>query len=168
MSLLIIGLFLTTACNSDSNTEENSDMEVDSTDMVQDPNAPVPTTVSNEDLVTFMEIMTSLQPAGEAAQREMMDAVSSENMSVDEYMMIEQSKMNPEADIPAADMAKYEKASAKIEKIQANNKTKMEKMIEDKGMSVQKYEAILGAVQSNPAMMDQIMQIMEEKEAEQQ
>lgn len=163
MSLLIIGLFLTTACNEEGDAEDQSEVEVvDSTDVLPDPGAPVPTTVSNEELIMFMEIMNSLQPAGEAAQQEMANAVTSENMTIDEYMAVEQAKMNPEAEISDEDLKKYAKASAKVEKIQAENKAKMEKMIEEQGMSVQKYEIILAAVQTNPAMMEQIQMLMME------
>lgn len=165
MSLLIIGLFLTTACKDEGNAEDQSEVAVDSTDVLPDPGAPVPTTVSNEDLIVFMEIMNSLQPAGEAAQKEMAAAVASENMTVDQYMAVEQAKMNPEAEISDEDLQKYAKASAKVEKIQADNKVKMEKMIEEQGMSVQKYEIILAAVQSNPAMMEQIQMMMMEEQA---
>lgn len=166
MSLLIIGLFLTTACNEEGNAEDQNEMDADSTEMAQDPNAPVPTEVTNEDLIVFMEIMNTLQPAGEAAQREMAAAVESENMTVDQYMAVEQAKMNPEAEISDEDLEKYAKASAKVDKIQADNKAKMEKMIEEQGMTVQKYETILNAVQTNPAMMEQIQRMMMEEQGQ--
>jgi hypothetical protein len=123
-----------------------------------------PTKVSDEDLAQFVEAVQKIQPLSMNAQQEMMQAVQGAGMEPQRFSEIMQSQQMPEGssdlEISADEMAKYEKAQKEVEAIQEKVTGEMENSMKEVGITMERYEEILAAVQQDPAMMEKVQNMM--------
>lgn len=150
-----------------SETEDVTSVEGEAMEFDQQ----VPTgDVSEEELTTFVGIVQKLQPLGMEAQQKMLAAVEDEGIDVQRFTEIMNAQQMPEsdADISKEEMDKYEKAQDAVDKIQDDVQAQMNEIIEDNGMSTDRYEEIMMVVQQDQALMQRVQQMMQPDMGEQQ
>jgi hypothetical protein len=158
MWMLLAGVLSFTACGNKAETQEDESAEVLDEGMGID----IPTDVSDEDLRAFANLMTAMGPISEAAQMKMFEAIEDEGLALEKYIEL-QTEFNSNPDAPqmsAADKTKYEKASKKVSDITKQNDDEMNALLEQSGMSLEKYQGIMMAVQMNETLMNKLMAIM--------
>ena len=65
-----------------------------------------------------------------------------------------------EIEAAQSDVQKHAKAIEKIEKMQLEIQSEMEKIITDTNLTVEKYEQMAGALQSNPDLVKRLQKLM--------
>lgn len=117
--------------------------------------------VPDAELKKFAKAYQGIQVAQQEAQKKMMAVVEEQDMAIETFNQIHQAKMqNQEVDAPQKDVQKHAKALEKIEKMQPAIQAEMEKIITDADLTVETYEKIAGAIQSNPDLIQRLQKIM--------
>lgn len=118
-------------------------------------------TVPDAELQMFAKAYQGIQVAQQDAQRKMIAVLEEQELEIETFNKIQQAKMqNQEVEAPQADVQKHAKAAEKIEKMQPVIQAEMEKIIIDANLTIEKYEQIAGALQSNPDLMKRLQKLM--------
>lgn len=109
---------------------------------------------SSEELENFVEVVKVQQEK----EVEMMQAIQNEGLEIEEFNEILQVKQNPDAagDIPQEEEEKFAKASEQVIKLQQEMQTEVMQAINETGLGVQTYQAIVSAYQTNPEIQKEI------------
>lgn len=139
---------------------------VGSTAMAQTPQLPPQqqqqqVNVTDAELEKFAEAYQGIQVAQQEAQKKMIAAVEEQGMEIGTFNEIHQAKMqNQEVEASQDDLQKHAKAVEKIEKMQPAIQEGMEEIITDADLTVERYEQIAGAMQTNPELIQRLQKIM--------
>lgn len=165
-SLLILSLTFM-ACQSDSPPEQTTpDQSMQHDQMQQQPAAQIE--VSNDELEQFVEISTELQGIQMESQQDMVAIVENEELSLDIYNQIAESRHMEQSDenldVSAEDLEKYERASEGIAQVEIEVEAEMEEKIEENGMSMDRFREINIAMQQDPEMQQRVQQFMQQQQ----
>lgn len=117
--------------------------------------------VTNAELTKFAKVFQGLQVANQDIQRKMMAVIEAEEMDVATFNEIHKAKLeNTDVDAAPEDIAKHEKAVAKIEVMQVDFQKEMETLIKDSGLSIERYQEIATAMQSNQKLQQRLQKIL--------
>lgn len=122
------------------------------------------TEVSDGEIKQFVEAVQGIQAVEMSAQQKMMGEVAKEDMEVERFNEILQSMQNPEMEATPPteeESKKIQKITQGIEQIQMNAQQEMQSKIEDAGLSIERYQAIMTQVQSDPELQNRIQQSMQ-------
>ncbi len=122
------------------------------------------TEVTDSEIKQFVEAVQGVQAVEMNAQQKMMAEVAKEDMEVDRFNEILQSMQNPEMEVTPPteeENKKVEKITQNIEQVQAKAQEEMQAKIEDSGLSLERYQAIMTQVQSDPELQNKIQQSMQ-------
>lgn len=157
------------ACSSDQENESQADTQQNPPTQQQfQPNQnPVDIDVSDEELETFAEISMVAQQIQMGSQQEMLAAVEEEELDVQTYNTIAESRFNDQSDsdldVSDEDIEKFEAASQKIEGMQADVESDMMDAVEAEGMEMNRFMEINAAIQQDQELQQRIQQMMMEK-----
>lgn len=117
-----------------------------------------------EELEKFVDISTKVQTVQMGAQDTMVSAIKEEGMTVEQFNKLAQAQQSPGAASTATkeDQDKFQKASAKIMKIQEGIMGKVEQTIQKAGMDVQTYQQIVYAYQNSEKVKSALNQIVQQ------
>lgn len=117
--------------------------------------------VTDAELEKFAEAYQGIQVAQQEAQKKMIAAVEEQDMEIGAFNEIHQAKMqNQEVDASQEDLQKHAKAVEKIEEMQPAIQAEMEEIITDADLTIERYEQIAGAMQTNPELIQRLQKIM--------
>lgn len=139
-------------------TEGNTAGEQDAATM--DPMAIEPLEeVSEEDLQKFSEAATAVQEYGQEVQPRMIAAVQEAGLDPQRYSEIMQAQQMPDnsLEISEEEQAQFADAQAKVDAIQAEATETMENKIEESGLTIDHYQAILATVRQDPELQQKLM-----------
>jgi len=120
--------------------------------------------ISDGEIKQFVEAVQGIQAVEMSAQQKMMGEVAKEDMEVERFNEILQSMQNPEMKVtpPTEDESKkIQRISQSIQQIQMNAQQEMQTKIEDSGLTIERYQAIMTQVQSDPKLQNRIQQSMQ-------
>ncbi len=128
-----------------------------------EPQQAEPATVSDDELKLFAAAFIEVQEIDHQAQEEMMGAVEGSGLTVDRYNEIQQSQHMPDQDANATEeeMESYEKANENIGAIQASAQQEMIEKIEDEGLSINRYQEIMMAVQNDMQLQEKLQEYLQ-------
>lgn len=112
--------------------------------------------VTDYDLERFAKAYMDMVSLNLEAQNEMAEIIADEKLDLETYHAINDTKDNPdiEPDVPKEDFEKYERASAKIKKVQEKLEADVEKAYADVELTKRDYTAIAERIKQ-----DQVLQI---------
>ncbi len=120
-------------------------------------------TVSDKELKKFADAAQELQSIQQNVQSEVQEMVKEEDMEFQRFQQIMMSKQNPQMakQVNATDEeeAIIEEMQPKLQKIQQKAQKKQMSVIQDNGLTPQRFQQIAQAVQSDPAMMKRFQQM---------
>ncbi len=121
------------------------------------------TEYSDSDMEMFASAFQEVQSVNQEIQNEMVGAIEEEGLDVQQFNQIQQATQaeGEDTEISEEDMAKYQKSMEAIQKVQTEAQDKMKKVIEESGMSMEKYQEIMRAVQEDPAIQAKLQKMME-------
>ncbi len=115
--------------------------------------------VTDYDLQNFARAYKEMLHLNSVAQKKMAEVIQNENLDLEVYHAINESKNSEyEPDVPASDFKKYDRVQPEIEKIQNKLEQDVEKTYNKHDLSKQDYKAIAERVKQ-----DQLLQIKLEK-----
>lgn len=110
---------------------------------------------SDQELENFVKVV-KVQQDGE---NEMIAAIKRNGLEIQEFNDIMMAQQNPELESPIVeeeDMEKFDKATTEVLRIQKDVQTEMMGKINDSGLGMQTYNAIVSAYQADPVVKQKI------------
>ncbi|MFW5851502.1 MAG: DUF4168 domain-containing protein [Bacteroidota bacterium] len=106
--------------------------------------------VSDDELKLFVGVLDKVQTVNQKAQESMVQIVENNDLSVEEFNSLQQKMQQPESDdVNESEKQVFNTIVKEVEQIQMESQQKMQEAIEVAGMTVERYQEILLAVQSN-------------------
>lgn len=120
------------------------------------------TEVSDSELNKFADAYKAVQMENQEVQQSMVEMIQKEGLELDRFQSIQQATVNPEVEVDATreELANYKKVMAGIEKMQPKLQEDMAKLIADNGLSLDRYQEIGAALQSDQELQQKLQAIM--------
>ena len=178
LSVLILSIFLLSACQNSGEGEEKSAEETTETeqtsesetpeagdeapDLLNEMGAEATTDVSDEELKQFASALQQMQMMNQMAQQRMVAAVQDAGLEVERFSAIRQAQEAPDqtTDATEDELAKVDAAVAELEKIQEETNTQMVAKIEAAGLIEARYQEIGQALQNSQALQAKFQELM--------
>lgn len=118
--------------------------------------------VSDAELEKFASAAQTVQVENQKAQQKMQKVLQDNGLSVQKFQQISRAQQNPNSESNASDkeMKSFNKASKKIQTIQQKTNKKMEKIIKDEGLTLQRYRKIGMAMRSDQELQQRLQKKM--------
>lgn len=119
--------------------------------------------VSDGELEKFANAFQGIRMITQQAQQEMMKVVQDSGMDVQKFNKIQQASMNPEATVEATDeeKAKHKEIASELEEMQMGYQEKMQEVIEEQDLTLQRYEQIAMGLQNDPELQERLKAILQ-------
>ncbi len=120
--------------------------------------------VTDREIGQFASSLQEVQQINQQAQEKMVKAIEDEGLEVQRFNEIQQSQQVPDqpSDATEKELKIYQSAVSKLQVIQNNAQQKMEEKITDEGLTVMRYQEIMGMIQSDAALQQRIQKHLEE------
>lgn len=114
--------------------------------------------VSDEEIEQYAQVYSGMLEVQQSTQQEMVTVIEQEGLELQKFTEIQQAQQDPSAELEDSDeeMQKYNSISAELEKIQMAAQEKMKAKIEEKGMSITRYQELSAQVQGDPELQKKI------------
>jgi len=124
--------------------------------------APAQQDVSDDELKQFASVYKQIQSINQEVQQDMFEAIQEQGIDIQRFNELFQASMVPGQEIAASEeeMEKFNAAKAGIEKIQAQTEKKMEEVIVEEGLTLERYQEIAMAIQSSPDLQRKIQEYL--------
>ncbi|MDR9419951.1 DUF4168 domain-containing protein [Gracilimonas sp.] len=120
--------------------------------------------VSDEELEKFAEVSIAAQQIQMQSQQEMMTIIQEEELDVQTYNIIAESRFNGQSDdsldVTEEQLEKFDSASTKVEDVQQRVEGEMMETIENEGMDTDRFMEINMALQQDQELQQRVQQIM--------
>lgn len=125
--------------------------------------AQTATDVSDEELGQFASAFQQVQVIDQSSQQEMVKAVEEKNLTVQRYNEIQQATQDPSQQIDATDeeLKRVDSVSQGLELIQVKAQEEMQATIIGEGLTVERYQQIIAAIQSDPELQQKIQEYLQ-------
>ncbi|GHA25797.1 hypothetical protein GCM10007103_03810 [Salinimicrobium marinum] len=119
--------------------------------------------VSDGELQKFANAFQGIRMVNQQAQQEMMSVVEEGGMDVQKFNEIHQASMDPAVEVEASkeDLQKHQAIASELEEMQGTFQAKMEKVITDADLTLQRYEQIAMGLQSDPELQERLKAVFE-------
>jgi hypothetical protein len=119
--------------------------------------------VSDAELEKFATAFQQVRVITMEAQQEMAGVVTNEGMEIQRFNEIHEATLNPEAEVTATEeeKKKHQKIISNLETIQAGVQVKLEKAVQEQGITPARYEQIAMVLQNDPELQERIKKIFE-------
>ncbi len=120
--------------------------------------------VSDAELEQFASAYTRVQSIDQQLQHKMVSAIQKEGLEIQKFNEILNAQQDPnqEADATEEELEKFAVVSKTIEQIQSQGQEDMQKVIIDNKLTLSRYQEIMLAVQSDPALQQKLQKLTEE------
>lgn len=114
--------------------------------------------VSDAELAKFAKAFQGIRMVSQQAQQEMVKTVQDEGMDIQRFNEIHQASLNPEAEVKATEEEKeqHKEIISELETLQLSFQEKMEKLITEEGLSLERYEQIAMGLQADPELQERL------------
>ena len=121
------------------------------------------TEVTDAELTKFVAALQGIQMVSQQAQQEMIQVVQEEGMEIPRFNEIHQATIDPEVEVEATEEEKiaHKNIISELETMQAGVQQKMEKLITDQGLSLERYEQIAMSLQNDTQLQQRIQQMIQ-------
>jgi hypothetical protein len=160
---MIIFSALLIGCQSDTPPEQTADQPMQ--DPFQQEQQMADIDVSDEELERFIDVTIGLQEGQMEAQQDMITIVEDEGLTVDSYNEIAQGmqmgQTQEELEVSDEDMEKYETITDLIADIERELDADMEEIINESGMSMDRFQQINMALQQDQELLERAQEMMQ-------
>ena len=119
---------------------------------------------SDEELENFAAAVTQVINLQQQGQTEMIEAIEENDLTVERFNEINmQAQQMPLEDVEASDeeMEAFQNANQAVERVQMQLEEVLIGTIEEEGLTIEKYEEIMGEYQQNPELQQRIQELMQ-------
>jgi len=120
------------------------------------------TNITTAELTKFAGAFVDVQEENKVAQQQLMGIIQDQGLELERFNEIQKSKMNPEATVDASseELEKHKAVVTALESMQPEFESKMMAIIEDHGLTMDKYKEVALALQKDKALQQKFQQIM--------
>jgi len=118
--------------------------------------------VSDAELNEFAEVFQKMRILNQQIQQEMMAVVQEKDFELQRFNEIHQAKMDPKKDIETTDKEdkKYDAVVSELETIQPEFQQKMQTVIQDSDLSMERYQQLAMALRSDAELQKRLQEAM--------
>ncbi|GAA4319973.1 hypothetical protein GCM10023115_46740 [Pontixanthobacter gangjinensis] len=118
--------------------------------------------VSDAELNEFAEVFQKMRMMNQQVQQEMMAVVQEEELELQRFNEIHQAKMDPKKEVETTDAEdkKYKAVVAEFEVIQPEFQKKMQQVIEESDLSMERYQQMAMALRSDAELQQRLQNIL--------
>ncbi len=171
LTLIVFGLSML-ACQSDQDQTMTEQAPQDDLQGQFEQETPPQIEVSDEELETFVDISAVAQQVQMEAQSDMIAVVESEDLSVETYNVIAESRYmeqpDEQLDVTQEELDKFESASERIGEMERDLDQSVAQAVEQEGMSMDRFMEINMALQQDPSLQQRIQQMMMDSQMQEQ
>ncbi|APG59927.1 hypothetical protein LPB144_05660 [Christiangramia salexigens] len=127
------------------------------------PQQPVQVEASKAELTEFAQVFQKMRMVNQQAQQEMVQVVKEENFELQRFNEIHQAKMNPQKEVETSEEEekKYALVVAELETIQPKFQKKMQTIISNSDLSMERYQQLAMALRSDKELQKRLQAIMQ-------
>jgi len=126
-----------------------------------------PDDISDQELEKFVDIALKVQPIGQEMEAKLQERVEEEDMKFQRFQQIFISKQNPQAaqdiNITEEEEKIFQKLQPEIQKIIEDSQKKQMSVIQESDLTLQRYQQLAQAIQTNPDILKKVQQMMQEE-----
>lgn len=120
--------------------------------------------ITDNEISKFITSVQQIQHIEMEMQQQMIGELEKENMEVDRFNEIIQSQQDPESGAKPAteeEVIVIQKINQNFERIQMETQNKMIGKIEETGLTVERYQEIMAALQTDPELQSKVQESMQ-------
>ena len=119
--------------------------------------------VNDAELEQFAEIYQKMRMMNQEVQQEMMTVVENGDFELQRFNEIHQAKMDPKKEIEttAEEDKKYEAVVTEIEEIQPKYQKRMENVISESDLSMERYQQLAMALRSDVELQQRLQKMLQ-------
>ena len=122
--------------------------------VVEDPD------VDREELEVFATAFVQMVELRKAASTDMAAAISSENFTPQQYLNIRDGRRDG---LETEDMARFLRAEVRVNRVRKTLELEMQRVVEDGGMTAERFQEIFAAVEATPELQNRLQQIWQRR-----
>ncbi|MBD1999682.1 DUF4168 domain-containing protein [Leptolyngbya sp. FACHB-541] len=120
--------------------------------------------VSSEDIEKFARAIAQLQTIQQETQTELLQIVEGQGLTPDRFNEIAEAQQNPQAgadvEISDEELQSFEQAANEITTVRQQTQARFQEAVQAEGLEVEQFNQILAAVQQDPALQQEVEQIL--------
>lgn len=130
------------------------------------PDVPTSEDVSEEELNKFVETISELEPIQVQLQSDMQKIIQDQDISVERFQQLMQAMQNPQmaqqVEITDEERQQIQEIQPELSDLQMKAQEEMVKKIEDNGMDMQRYQAIMMGAQQDQQLMTRLQTALQD------
>ncbi len=116
--------------------------------------------VEDAELKKFVEIQQMITETQQSIQPKMIEVIQENEFELDRFIEISQAiEHNQEIDATAAEMERFEETENTINEMQTVANQSISDGIEERGLTIERYQEIMMAVQQNPELQNRLQNL---------
>ena len=122
--------------------------------------------VTDQELNKFANAYQAVQVENQKAQQEMVAMIEESGLDVEKFQKIQKAQMDPNTKVDATEkeLTAHKTIMAEIQAMQPELQSEMEALIKKKGLTMQRYQEVAAAIQTNQELQQQLQAIMMKKQ----
>lgn len=119
--------------------------------------------VSDSELQKFANAFQGIRMINQEAQEQMLAVVEEEGMEVQRFNEIQQAVMNPAVEVEATEeeLEQHKEITSELEELQDGFQSKMEQVITEQDLTLERYGQIAQGLQSSPELQERLRAIFQ-------
>ncbi len=131
----------------------------------QMPDVPTSSDVSDDELTKFVTTITEIEPIQIELQADVEDLVEEEEIAFERFQQLMMAMQNPQmaeqVEITDAEREKIQNIQPKLSELQMKAEEEIIEKIEDNGLNVERYQAIMMGAQQDEELMTRLQTALE-------
>ncbi len=121
------------------------------------------TEVSDAELERFAQAFQRIRMINQEAQQQMSQVVQDEGMDIQRFNEIHRATMDPAVDVEtsAEEQEQYSDIASEIQNMQGSFQSRMEEVITEQDLTIQRYEQIATQLQTDPELQERLKAVFE-------
>ncbi len=132
----------------------------------QMPDVPTSEDVSEEELNKFVETISELEPIQVKLQSDMQQVIQDKNISIERFQQLMQAMQNPQMaqqiEITDEEREQIQEIQPDLTDLQMKAQEEMVQKIEENGMDMQRYQAIMMGAQQDQQLMTRLQTALQD------
>lgn len=119
--------------------------------------------VSDDELEKFVNVYKVVQTENQELQQGMVEMIEEEGMDVERFNEIHSASSSPEGEVDASseELATHQKVVNKIEKKQSEFQDRVTELIEEEGLTLDRYQEVFQALQADQELQKKFSEMMQ-------
>ena len=124
--------------------------------------------VTDQELNKFANAYQAVQVENQKAQQEMVAMIEESGLDVEKFQNIQKAQMDPNTEVEATEkeLTAHKQVMAEIQAMQPKLQSEMEGLIKKQGLTMQRYQEVPAAIQTNQELQQQLQAIMMKKQTQ--